>query len=321
MNSAGDLVLLGSIIMLVAACEQSPAELSGRTAAPQSVTPMQLVAADHPGITASADPGVDAFALSTTVVDMTRAPGTDGLQGTADDVLFDLSFTPRYQRTSTTGAVNFASPSGQEWSALGVTFAYISGAEALTIGANGCLGSQLPDPAVINNWDGGVRVQFVGPGGVPATVSRISVEVTTRSRLDAYDAAGNLLGSQTAPNTALSFLAVTAPGIARVELNGDFWCIARSVQFDDLTYVPASVIAQIGVLVSQGEVDPGVGNSLQQMLTNAQAAFARGNSQAALNMIKAFMNHVSAQTGVHITASAAALLQTWAQAIAASYQP
>jgi hypothetical protein len=58
----------------------------------------------------------------------------------------------------------------------------------------------------------------------------------------------------------------------------------------------------------------GVLNSLMQKLENAEAAFARGQDDSAVNMLNAFINEINAQRGKHIKAEAADMLISDAQA-------
>jgi hypothetical protein len=318
-----------TVLTVAMACEQPDGGVLAPEAAFDRLAPFEVSAALDPAGsfgTSLGDPvarsgdvaSAAALLASTTVVDIRTAPGPDGIPGTPDDIVFDASFTPRYQRTDGPVSLNYASPSGLEWVALGVRFGLSDGAEAFTTTATGCLGSQVPAPAVINNWDGGVGITFVGAGGVPATVSRIGVHgVGSALTLEAFDVAGNLLGSHTLP-TYVRYLEVAAPGIARAELSGDFWCIGTFVDYDDLVASIAGALAQIGQLVAAGEIDAGVAASLVSMLEAADAAYARGASVAAQNLLQAFINHVNAQTSQHISTSAAAALIAWAQALAAT---
>jgi len=309
-------------IVLAVACEQpEPRVLAPDPAFDESVSAAGESILD-PGQVFGGGQAVARVAsllASTTVVDIRTAPGPDGIAGTQDDIVFDASFTPRYQRTDGTISVNWASPTGLEWATRGVVFQPISGAVALTIGANGCLGSQLPAPApVYPNWDGGVGIDFVGPNGVPAMVSRVAVNVAgIASRLEAFDLAGNLLGSESA-DSYTDYLSVTAPGIAQARANGQFWCIATFLEYDDLVASVAGIVSQIGRLVASGDVDPGVAQSLLAMLDAADAALARGQNAAAVNVLRALIAHVTAQDGKHVSASAATALIAWFQGLAAS---
>lgn len=303
-----------------AACEQPGERALGPDWRPDLAVSFNTGSVPDP---AEVFPGVLTFRspvslqAATTVVSIRTAPGPDGIPGTVDDVVFDASFTPRYQRTDGTTSVDYPSPLGTEWSALGLFFEPTSGAVALTTGGSGCLGSQLPAPApVYPNWAGGVGIDFIGAAGVPATVSRISVDVAgSASMLQAFDGAGNLLGSETADQYR-DVLTVSAPGIARADLNGQFWCIATYVEYDDLTPSVIGIIAQIGQYVSSGDVDSGVAGSLTSMLEAANVAIRRGQNPAGSNILQAFINHVAAQSGKNISASAAAALMAWAQALA-----
>ena len=59
----------------------------------------------------------------------------------------------------------------------------------------------------------------------------------------------------------------------------------------------------------QGQIDnAGIANSLLSKVLNAADAAARGNVQASDNIMQAFINQVTAQSGQHISASAAAIL-------------
>ena len=60
---------------------------------------------------------------------------------------------------------------------------------------------------------------------------------------------------------------------------------------------------QLGLIDNQG-----VANSLVQKLEAANAAMGRGQTQVAMNLLRAFINEVSAQSGKHITIDAANML-------------
>lgn len=67
-----------------------------------------------------------------------------------------------------------------------------------------------------------------------------------------------------------------------------------------------SLIQQI---LASGQIDnTGMANSLLSKVVDAANAAARGNGQASDNIMQAFINQVSAQSGQHISASAAAML-------------
>jgi hypothetical protein len=57
----------------------------------------------------------------------------------------------------------------------------------------------------------------------------------------------------------------------------------------------------------------GILNSLLQKLDNAQKSLNKGQTNAAINKLNAFINEVQAQSGKHITTEAAALLVADAQ--------
>lgn len=63
-----------------------------------------------------------------------------------------------------------------------------------------------------------------------------------------------------------------------------------------------------------GHVDnKGVANSLMAKLDAAQAAMDRGNTDATINKLNAFIKEVNAQTGMHIAANHAGMLVEHAQ--------
>ncbi len=62
-------------------------------------------------------------------------------------------------------------------------------------------------------------------------------------------------------------------------------------------------------MLASGQIDnAGIANSLLSKVLNAADAAARGNVQASDNIMQAFINQVTAQSGQHISASAAAIL-------------
>jgi hypothetical protein len=78
---------------------------------------------------------------------------------------------------------------------------------------------------------------------------------------------------------------------------------------------PAQSIADLINTIDSFNLQPGIANSLEAKLNAAQAPLAAGNSTAACNQIKAFINEVKAQSGKKLTAGQASTLITAAQAI------
>jgi hypothetical protein len=75
-----------------------------------------------------------------------------------------------------------------------------------------------------------------------------------------------------------------------------------------------STIADTQRAYDEGWIDNhGILNSLLHKLENAQRALDRGNVQAAINMLGAYINELEAQSGKHVTPEAAALLIADAQ--------
>ncbi len=71
----------------------------------------------------------------------------------------------------------------------------------------------------------------------------------------------------------------------------------------------SNIIAEVKACRNLGLIDnDGIANSLSQKLNNANSATSNGNTTAAQNILNAFVNEVSAQTGKHIQSDAANLL-------------
>jgi hypothetical protein len=71
----------------------------------------------------------------------------------------------------------------------------------------------------------------------------------------------------------------------------------------------ASTQTVVNELLQEGEIDNGgIANSLLQKLANIEKKLEKGQVSAAISALKAFIKEVSAQSGKHISAEAAALL-------------
>lgn len=87
----------------------------------------------------------------------------------------------------------------------------------------------------------------------------------------------------------------------------------QSVAFS-VTATLESLIASVNRLASEGMIaDKGTLNSLLQKLQNAQASLKKGQTNAAVNKLEAFINEVKAQSGKKINTDAANLLIADAQ--------
>jgi hypothetical protein len=70
-----------------------------------------------------------------------------------------------------------------------------------------------------------------------------------------------------------------------------------------------SIMADIPQFLDNGSINNnGIANSLLAKLSAAQNARSKGNCKEAANNYQAFINEVSAQSGKHITVTAAAIL-------------
>lgn len=166
--------------------------------------------------------GIMGLIGSPLTVDLARAPGADGVQNTGDDIVFSFPWS---------GPTIFGHPraNGDEWTALGLRFEPIGGAIALS-NASGCFGSQLASPA--SNWDGSLRITFVDPAtGAAAVASEVTIAlVNPPATARAYDSAGNLLSTQSLAGFSQN-LAIGGQDIARIDIDGDFWCIFNNITF------------------------------------------------------------------------------------------
>lgn len=165
-------------------------------------------------------------------VDLSSAPGPDGIPGTADDLRFDDSWTgPRLY--------GFPSPGGDLWESLGVRFDLVDGGTAFT-NSGGCFGSQRPSP--FNNWSGGIRVTFLNEQGATVGASAVSIDVANPPvTMRAYAANGSLLGADEL-STGLDALTIHDVGaIGYVELTGEFWCVADFVRWNEVLEVEIDV--------------------------------------------------------------------------------
>ncbi len=83
---------------------------------------------------------------------------------------------------------------------------------------------------------------------------------------------------------------------------------SQAVTFS-VTATLQSTIAGLNRFYSEGKIDnQGIFDSLTKKLEGAQAALDKGQTNAAINKLEAFINEVEAQSGKHITADAASLL-------------
>jgi len=142
----------------------------------------------------------------------------------------------------------------------------------------------------------GTTPSFAAPSGVKTLVADLDgTPVTNDQVIDLYTLS---LGDHTLMVTAVDFYGNTA---------------TQSVTFSVMA-TPDSLAAGVKRLFEEGKIDnAGIADSLLQKLDAVQAALARGNTKAAMNVLTAFINEVNAQSGKHITPEAAMLLVTDAQ--------
>jgi beta propeller repeat protein len=105
-------------------------------------------------------------------------------------------------------------------------------------------------------------------------------------------------------------------------ISGDriVWHDNRNGQLDiymveiSVTTEVGEILAAVGEFVADGSIaNGGVAESLEALLSQAAAKLDRGNENAALNTLNAFINHVGAQSGKHIDPQAADALISMAQ--------
>ncbi len=97
---------------------------------------------------------------------------------------------------------------------------------------------------------------------------------------------------------AIFALALVAPAFA----NEEHACAHDGTTIESLHHCVEHA-AEMGHITK-----PGVANALMAKLDSAQAAYDRGNTNAASNILNAFINQVNAQTGKSIDAEHAAHL-------------
>jgi hypothetical protein len=85
------------------------------------------------------------------------------------------------------------------------------------------------------------------------------------------------------------------------------------MQLDNVSLLAQATFASVCSLTQQYSTKPGVAHSLCAMLDAAAAAGARGNSNAADNILDAYEHEVSAQSGKAFTAAQAATLTALAE--------
>jgi hypothetical protein len=81
------------------------------------------------------------------------------------------------------------------------------------------------------------------------------------------------------------------------------------------SFVVTATTGSICALVQRWVSQAGIANSMCVKLSNAQAAFDRGNRNAGDNVLDAFINEVGAQTGKAVAADKAAILTSLAQTL------
>jgi hypothetical protein len=86
-----------------------------------------------------------------------------------------------------------------------------------------------------------------------------------------------------------------------------------------VTPTTAGIANVIGSFLTTGAIDKfGIANALTSKLSTAQSFISAGDNQTAVNILDALINQLNAQSGKHISASAATVLITDTQALQAS---
>jgi hypothetical protein len=174
----------------------------------------------------------------------------------ASTVLLDFEGLPSVSGASGTPIPANAALSNQLAAASGVVFSSINGAPYVTVaglgnghaasGLNG-IGGAAADGTI--SYPTGIRISFVNPTNTALyrTVGAVSIktdlfpDTAGTVTLAAYNAGGQLVGSDTKPDTAPQTLQVSAAGIAWIELSST----QGSAAYDDLSYTieqPRTVI-------------------------------------------------------------------------------
>jgi hypothetical protein len=144
----------------------------------------------------------------------------------------------------------------------------------------------------------GTTPSFAAPSGVKSLTATLdSTQVTNGQVIDLYTLA---LGTHTLTVTAADYYGNSS---------------SESVTFNVIKSIQ-SLIAGVNRFYQEGKIDnKGIKNSLLAKLMNAQAQMDKGQVKAALNILKAFINEVEAQSGKHIQMEAANMLIADAKAI------
>jgi hypothetical protein len=152
------------------------------------------------------------------------------------------------------------------------------------------------------------RLDFLvepGGGGTPLQTTNL---VTT-------DFASNIVGDTGAQSSTFDLSAYQGSTI-RVKFQATIpQCFTgpAHMQLDNVSLLAQATFASVCSLVEQYSTKPGVAHSLCAKLDAAAAADARGNTNAADNILDAFEHEVSAQSGKAFTAAQAATLTALAE--------
>ena len=107
----------------------------------------------------------------------------------------------------------------------------------------------------------------------------------------------------------LSIVAVLSLLAAPALAAGDMTCDHDSTTIESLHHCVMHAYSDMHI------TNKGVANSLMAKLDAAQAAFDRGQTGVAINLLHAFVDEVSAQSGKHIVAEHATHLMEHAQRV------
>jgi hypothetical protein len=152
------------------------------------------------------------------------------------------------------------------------------------------------------------KLDFVvepGGGGTPLQTTNL---VTT-------DIASNVVGD-TGPQSSTFDLSAYQGQTIRVEVLAtipEFFTGPAHMQLDNFSLLAQATFSTVCSLTKQYSTKPGVAQSLCAKLDAAAAADARGDTKAADNILNAYENEVSAQSGKAFTAAQAATLTALAE--------
>jgi len=249
--------------------------------------------------------------------------------GGADVVTIYPSLAPNASQTLTiTGTVKAGSPRGTVTNGASVQASSPDDPDTSNNSASASFMLLVPDFSIsavspITIVVGGSGTSLVKVNSIDTFASAVSLTASGPSGFNFSFSANPLTpssGGSTSSNLTVSLGPLVAAGSYSVKVTGKSGTLTHSSSVSITVQATAAGITNvISSFLASGAIDKsGIANALTSKLSTAQTYITAGDNQTATNILSAMLNEINAQSGKHISSSAAGALITDTQALQGS---